>query len=74
MTTMSSFADLSDEQLIARVQLCAKQERDATSSLIAALAELDVRKLYLGAGCSSLFTYCTQVLHLSEYAAYARIE
>jgi HNH endonuclease len=74
MTTIPSFADLSDEQLIARVQLCAKHERDATSSLIAALAELDARKLYLGAGCSSLFTYCTQVVHLSEYAAYARIE
>jgi hypothetical protein len=29
---------------------------------------------YLGEGCSSLFTYCTQVLHLSEHAAYNRIE
>lgn len=27
-----------------------------------------------GEGCSSLFTYCTQVLHLSEHAAYHRIE
>src|SRR5262245_896273 len=36
--------------------------------------ELDARKLYLGEGCSSLFTYCTQVLHLSEHAAYGRIE
>jgi hypothetical protein len=25
-------------------------------------------------GCSSLFTYCTQVLHFSEHAAYGRIE
>ena len=36
--------------------------------------EIDARKLYLGEGCSSLFTYCTQVLHLSEHAAYGRIE
>ena len=36
--------------------------------------ELDSRRLYLGEGCSSLFTYCTQVLHLSEHAAYGRIE
>jgi hypothetical protein len=36
--------------------------------------ELDTRRLYLGEGCSSLFTYCTQVLHLSEHAAYNRIE
>ncbi|HET7695248.1 MAG TPA: HNH endonuclease signature motif containing protein [Vicinamibacterales bacterium] len=36
--------------------------------------ELDARRLYLAQGCSSLFTYCTQVLHLSEHAAYGRIE
>ena len=41
---------------------------------IALLAQLDARRLYLGAGCSSLFAYCTQVLHLSEHAAYGRIE
>src|SRR5207245_793511 len=32
------------------------------------------RRLYLGAGFSSLFTYCCSVLHLSEPAAYNRIE
>ena len=42
--------------------------------LIAALAEMDARRLYLGEGCSSLFTYCTQVLHFSGHAAYGRIE
>ena len=36
--------------------------------------ELDTRRLYLGEGFSSLFTYCTQALHLSEHAAYNRIE
>jgi hypothetical protein len=46
----------------------------ATAHLIASLAELDERRLYLGQGCSSVFTYCTQVLHLSEHAAYGRIE
>jgi hypothetical protein len=35
---------------------------------------MDARRLYLGEGSSSLFTYCTQVLHLSEHAAYGRIE
>ena len=43
-------------------------------ALVASLAEMDARKLYLGEGCSSLFTYCTRVLYLSEYAAYGRIE
>jgi hypothetical protein len=35
---------------------------------------MDARRLYLGQGCSSLFVYCTRVLHLSEHAAYGRIE
>jgi hypothetical protein len=38
------------------------------------LGELDARRLYLGEGCSSLFRYCTDVLHFSEHAAYHRIE
>ena len=42
--------------------------------LIRALMELDARRLYLGEGYSSLFTYCTQALHLAEGAAYNRIE
>jgi len=42
--------------------------RHATAQLIAFLAEMDARRLYLAEGCSSLFTYCTQVLHLSEHA------
>lgn len=65
---------LSDEALIARVKQLAAREREATVFLIAHLAELDARRLYLDEGCSSLFTYCTQVLRLSEHAAYGRIE
>jgi hypothetical protein len=38
------------------------------------LMELDARRLYLAEGFSSLFIYCTQALHLSEHAAYNRIE
>jgi len=56
------------------VKLLAQREREATAALIAHLAVLDERRLYLDEGCSSMFTYCVQVLHLSEYAAYSRIE
>jgi hypothetical protein len=58
-----------DTDLIARVTELASAERYATAQLVAALAELDARRLYLGQGCSSLFTYCTLVLHLSEHGA-----
>ncbi|MBI4263711.1 MAG: hypothetical protein HY657_05010 [Acidobacteria bacterium] len=73
-TTRSSFAALSDHDLLAAVKQLAARERHATAHLIASLVELDARRLYLGEGCSSLFTYCTQILHLSEHAAYGRIE
>jgi hypothetical protein len=72
--TLESVVHLSDTALLAEVKGLADRERLATAWLIAALAELDARRLYLGEGCSSLFTYCTQVLRLSEHAAYGRIE
>src|SRR5207245_5107976 len=65
---------LSDDDLVAQVKSLARCEREATASLIAYLAELDGRRLYLAAGFSSLFTYCCEVLRLSEPAAYNRIE
>ena len=74
MTTIESAKHLSDGELLARVAQAAQRERAATTHLIALLAEMDARRLYLGEGYSSLFTYCTQVLHLSEHAAYGRIE
>jgi hypothetical protein len=67
-------ACLSDADLLMEVGRLIRHEREATARLIAALGEVDVRRLYLGEGCSSLFTYCTQVLHMSEHAAYGRIE
>ncbi len=70
---LSVVAQLSTQELVARVTQLAQREREATAALIAHLAELDARRLYLAEGYSSLFTYCTQVLHLSEHAAYGRI-
>jgi len=49
-------------------------ERVANARVIALLMEVDSRKLYAGQGFASLFTYCVQVLHLSEHTAYLRIE
>ncbi len=71
---IGSPASLSDAQLVARVKHLVRYESHATAELVAHLAEFDKRQLYLGAGCRSLFTYCVQVLHLSEHAAYNRIE
>src|SRR5437762_7270011 len=73
-SALGQLSDLSDQDLLARIHLAAQAEHRATAHLLALLIELDSRRLYLGEGFPSLFTYCTDVLHLSEPAAYNRIE
>lgn len=75
MTSQPSLpGDLSDHDLLVELERATLAERQATARLIALLIEVDSRKLYTGQGYSSLFTYCVQKLHLSEHAAYLRIE
>jgi hypothetical protein len=72
--SLDAVSKMSDKDLLTEVRAAAAREREATARLVALLAQVDERRLYLGEGCSSLFTYCTQALHLSEHAAYGRIE
>jgi HNH endonuclease len=66
---------LSDHDLLARIAVLAGKEREATVELVAHLAELDTRPaLFAAQGYGSLFTYCTQVLRLSEDATCNRIQ
>ena len=74
MRQSSILQELSDSQLLAEVNRLAKAECAVTADFVAALAEMDARRLYLGQGCSSMFIYCTQILHLAEHAAFNRIE
>jgi hypothetical protein len=74
MTSPLSLPTLSDHDLLAQLQGAIRQERQATAQVIALLMEVDARKLYARQSCSSLFSFCVQVLHLSEHAAYLRIE
>jgi len=70
----AAVAQLSDADLLSGVELLAAREREATVELLAHLAELDTRRIYLAVGYGSLFSYCTAALGLSEHAAYNRIE
>jgi hypothetical protein len=70
----SAFAALSDDELVERVKHLAACERRASVALIRSLGAFDARRLYLRESCSSLFTYCTHVLQLSEGSAYNCIE
>jgi hypothetical protein len=65
----------SDHELLARLDALAGNERAASVELVAHLAALDARPaLHAEQGFGSLFSYCTQALHLSEDAACNRIE
>lgn len=66
-------AHLTDEQLLGAVKRLAARERDSTADLVAHFVELEARQLYLGAGFTSLYEYCREVLHLSEDRACNRI-
>ena len=73
MTTNASLSHLSDAQLLTEVKRLVAVEHEATVDVIRSLCEVKARQLHLAIGCSSMFDYCTRVLHLSEHAAYARI-
>jgi len=64
---------ISDDELLRRVSELLQKSRRVEAELIAHLAEVDHRRLY-ARHASSLFSYCTEVLHLSEHEAYLRIE
>ncbi|HEY3215819.1 MAG TPA: HNH endonuclease, partial [Candidatus Eisenbacteria bacterium] len=49
------------------------QDRATTAALLAHLAEVDARKLYLPAAYPSMYAYCVGELGLCEQAAFKRI-
>jgi hypothetical protein len=65
---------LSDQALIDATTHVSADVRRTSVDLIALLAEVDARRLYLPEGCASMFAYCTQALHFSEHEAFHRIE
>jgi hypothetical protein len=71
---LSMVVQKSDDELLSDVAALAGSERELTAAVIAHVAEIDARKLYLGQGFPSLFHYCVQILRLSPDAAYNRIE
>ena len=57
---------------MAAIPRLAGNEREVTARLVAHLAELENRQLYVPAGYSSLYIYCQEGLGYSEDAAYNR--
>jgi len=65
---------LSDHTLLRDLASLVARDRATTASLLAHLAEVDARRLYLPAAHPSMFSYCVHELRLSEDCAYKRIQ
>ncbi len=63
-----------DAALLTALSALVTRDRVTTARLLAHIAEVDARRLYLPAGYPSMFAYCVEGLHLSEDATFKRIQ
>jgi hypothetical protein len=68
-----SLSHLDDHVLLHDLRALVAQDRTTTAAMLAHLAEVDTRKLYLPAAYASMYLYCVGELRLSEDAAFKRI-
>ena len=68
-----SLTHLSDQTLLHDLSTLVARDRATTSELLAHLAEVDARKLYLPAAYPSMYAYCVGELRMSEDSACKRI-
>jgi hypothetical protein len=69
-----SLSHLSDETLLRDLTALVSRERKTLAGLLAHLAEVDSRRLYLRAGYSSMQAYCIGELRFSEDMTWKRIQ
>jgi 5-methylcytosine-specific restriction endonuclease McrA len=70
---MVSLAHLTDAVLLRQLTSLVHQDRANAATLLAHLAEVDMRRLYLPAGYPSMHAFCVERLRFSDDAAYRRI-
>src|SRR5438093_6419035 len=68
-----SLSHLSDRALLRDLSALVARDRATTAALLAHIAEVDARRLYLPAAHPSMYAYCVHELRLSEDAAFKRI-
>lgn len=68
------FGQFGNSALVDQGRLTAKSERGETAKLLAIIAEIDKRGIYVPLGYSSLFAFCVKEFKLSEDAANRRIQ
>jgi hypothetical protein len=72
--TSYSLSHLADGTLLHNLTTLVSQDRATTAALLAHLAEVDERKLFVPAAYDSMHAYCVHELHMSEDIAYKRIQ
>ena len=68
-----SLSHLDDHVLLRYLTTALSQDHGTTAILLALIAEVDKRKLYVPAGYSSMHPFCVKELHMSEDTAFKRI-
>ena len=69
-----AFAGMTDDQLLSETKNLVQKERQINIQVLQHLQEIQIRKLYLKRGFSSLFEYAVKELGYSESSAYRRIK
>jgi hypothetical protein len=64
---------LSDDSLLCQLKESFQRDRTNTAGLLADIAEVESRRLYLHEGYSSMFDYCVEAFGLSEQSALKRL-
>jgi hypothetical protein len=70
---LESISKIPDDELLRRLSALLKKSRRVEAELIAHIGEVDQRRLF-ARYASSMFSFATERLHLSEHEAYLRIE
>lgn len=71
---MNTFKNISDIDLVARLEKLVKTERKITQHILLHIAEIETRKVFADLGFDSMYAYLTRGLGYSDGAAYRRIQ
>ena len=74
MCERNELTDLSDDELLARLEVMAASEKRLGAKIVMHLIEVESRELYLALGHDSLYRYAVVQLGFSEDVAYKRIK
>jgi len=73
MQSLESLNAIPDDELLLRLVALLRESRHTEADLVAHMAEVDARRLYVREATPSMFVYSTERLHLSEAEACLRI-